>query len=316
MKSISTITEFTVQPSSTINGKLNTYTFTLTTPAKIVDGDVLKFTVPDQVTLPATIEDLNITPLERSVAGSQVKDELLIERSGQTLIITFTKVAPITETYKWTLDNIRNPPSERPSDPFLGIYSEDKEGWGVQEYTQTGPTITNLDPALLEVYDLVQRSEEPAAVTTYEISFTPVNPLPPDGSIQIAWPDNIELTTAITCTVVTNKAWENKCNIEPAKLTITITEVFSESTAFASVVTVTLVGVNNPKNNKERGRGFLINTYDDKDRTYRMDYIPANVVVPILDCDYPCRTCLASDRSFCQTCWLQEWSERKYFYED
>ena len=131
MKSISTITEFTVQPSSTINGKLNTYTFTLTTPAKIVDGDVLKFTVPDQVTLPATIEDLNITPLERSVAGSQVKDELLIERSGQTLIITFTKVAPITETYKWTLDNIRNPPSERPSDPFLGIYSEDKEGWGV-----------------------------------------------------------------------------------------------------------------------------------------------------------------------------------------
>ena len=162
----------------------------------------------------------------------------------------------------------------------------------------------------------MQRSEEPAAVTTYEISFTPVNPLPPDGSIQIAWPDNIELSTSITCTVLTNKIWENKCNIEPAKLTITITEVFSESSAFSSGITVTLVGVNNPKNNKEVGRGFLINTYDDPNKTYRVDYLPANSIVPILECNYPCRTCLASDRGFCQTCWLQDWSERKYFYED
>ena len=163
----------------------------------------------------------------------------------------------------------------------------------------------------------MQRSMEPAAITTYEISFTPVNPLPPDGAIQIAWPDNIELTTSITCTVVTNKAWENKCNIEPDKLTITINDVFSETTdMFVSPVTVTMVGVNNPKNNKEKGRGFLINTYADSSRTYRVDYLPANYMVPILECDYPCRTCLASDRSFCQTCWLQEWSERKYFYED
>ena len=60
MKEVSAITSFTVEPSNTINGKLNTYTFTITTPAKILDGDVLKFTVPDQVTLPATIEELNI----------------------------------------------------------------------------------------------------------------------------------------------------------------------------------------------------------------------------------------------------------------
>ena len=103
----------------------------MTTPAQIVDGDVIKYTVPDQVTLPATIEEFNITPLARSVAGVQVKDELLIERSGQTLIVKFTKVAPTTETYKWALDNIRNPHSEMESDPFLGIYSTDKDGWGV-----------------------------------------------------------------------------------------------------------------------------------------------------------------------------------------
>ncbi len=73
----------------------------------------------------------------------------------------------------------------------------------------------------------MQRSDEPAATTTYEISFTPINPLPPDGSIQIAWPEEIQIPTSITGTVVTNKAWENKCSVDPAKLTITIIEVFS-----------------------------------------------------------------------------------------
>jgi hypothetical protein len=43
------ITLADVERESTVNGELNTYTFTLTTTVPILDGDVLKFSFPEQV---------------------------------------------------------------------------------------------------------------------------------------------------------------------------------------------------------------------------------------------------------------------------
>jgi len=138
-----TIDNFSVSPSNVINGASNTLIFSITTRVTIINGDVFKFTVPSQITLPATDDELEITPLPRTIDGIEVRDEMKVVTSGNLVIITFIKVAATTETYKWTLSNIQNPPSEKTSDPFTGLISVDSGSWNVQAYTVVGPTITN-----------------------------------------------------------------------------------------------------------------------------------------------------------------------------
>jgi len=82
MVDLAKITGFSVRPQSTINGVLNTYTFSLSTIVPFEDGDTLKFTMPSGVTLPATVADLTITALPRTVDGVAVKDHLNIEMTG------------------------------------------------------------------------------------------------------------------------------------------------------------------------------------------------------------------------------------------
>lgn len=82
MKDLAKMDSFTVRTSSLVNGEINTYTFTLTTRYKFIDGDILKFTVPPEVTLPDTVDKLNIQGLPRTVDGESVKDDLHVEMSG------------------------------------------------------------------------------------------------------------------------------------------------------------------------------------------------------------------------------------------
>jgi len=73
------------------------------------------------VILPAPTE-LLVEPIERNVAGVVVSDTLTIERQGSHQVkITFVNVAPTTETYKWQIMNIKNPPSTQPSSRFTSI---------------------------------------------------------------------------------------------------------------------------------------------------------------------------------------------------
>ena len=112
-------------PSSDVNGALNSYTFTIGTKVAIVEGDVFKFTFPDEIILPNEVEALNVTPIVRVVNDVQVSDELKAEMAGNTVFVTFIKVAESTGTYKLILENIKNPPSTKPSGSFDVIISED-----------------------------------------------------------------------------------------------------------------------------------------------------------------------------------------------
>jgi len=105
---------------------------------------------------------------------------------------------------------------------------------------------------------------KPATPTIYTMSFTPVNPIPPTGSIQISWPTQVSIEPDVICTVTTNRVWTGKCNVDMSRSTLTITDVFSsETTDFYSPVEVELNTVTNPLNNKEDGLGFSIFTYTD-----------------------------------------------------
>lgn len=88
------------------------------------------------------------------------------------------------------------------------------------------------------------------------------------------------------------------------------------TTNFFSQVTITLVGVINPLTNQIKGSGFLITTYADAAQIYRIDYLPQEYLIPTLDCNYPCRTCLTTDKDWCESCWTPAWSDKQYFYRE
>ena len=82
MTELAAVDNFSVKPASDVNGATNTYTFTVTTKITIVQGDVIRFTFPDDITLPNTVEDFNITPVPRTVNDQDVTDNIKVERSG------------------------------------------------------------------------------------------------------------------------------------------------------------------------------------------------------------------------------------------
>ena len=85
-----------------------------------------------------------------------------------------------------------------------------------------------MTPATIIFASLIQKNNEPATVTTYEIRFTPRNPIPADGAIQIKWPVQIIIDQTVKCTVITNRAWEQSCTFNYINRTINIANVFSE----------------------------------------------------------------------------------------
>jgi len=99
-------------------------------------------------------------------------------------------VGATTQTYKWTLSNIKNPPSTKDSAPFTDIITHNKDNWAIQEYKAEAldipadpPTIKNEEAAIINDHSLLQKNNEPNTKTTYEIRFVPINPIPSQGSI-------------------------------------------------------------------------------------------------------------------------------------
>ena len=68
------------------------------------------------------------------------------------------------------------------------------------------------------------------------------------------------------------------------------------------MVQVELYPVTNPRDNRVLN-GFKIDTYDDTGLQYQIDTLKDNLLKPKTDCNYPCKTCLGSDMSFCLSCW-------------
>ena len=73
----------------------------------------------------------------------------------------------------------------KPSSPFINFIIYDINGYFIQSYQQPGPTVVTLQPSNIIIHNLNQASLKPATPTVYTISFTPRNPIPPQGSFII-----------------------------------------------------------------------------------------------------------------------------------
>jgi hypothetical protein len=94
-----------------------------------------------------------------------------------------------------------------------------------------------------------------------------------------------------------------------------VTKVFDETAGidgFSAPVTINLY-VQNPATNKI-GSGFLIWTYADAGMMYNIDVSEPDLLIPLLNCQFPCRTCLLANPEKCNSCWLLSTDDVKEQY--
>jgi len=107
--------------------------------------------------------------------------------NGKVITIVLDEFKQASGAFSWTIDGMRNPGSTRPTIGFADVNFLDADGFIVSSFTGT-TSITNNEPANLMVYSIEQADLKSDAVTTYKIGFTPINPLPSTGSIQMTYP--------------------------------------------------------------------------------------------------------------------------------
>jgi hypothetical protein len=209
------------------------------------------------------------------------------------------------------------------SDPFTNIRINDKDNYGVADYKDVSNGITNNQPDYITVARLEQGVFLPGEKTDYAIEFEPKNEIPTSGSVVIKWPEQITVVDGETyCQVTTTEVYDQKiipdlCRFNFDTNTVYIKGVFDGSSeGFDGEVTVKLINIENPKDNREI-KGFGIKTYSDPDSNNLIDTSTDGMLVPKLDCDYPCKSCVGSEdpleRAMCTSCWLGPYSDKPNF---
>jgi hypothetical protein len=273
--------------------------------------------MPAELQAPPKSEDLACTGKEGFI-------EIECEISGNNMVVKFKKLASATGTFSWSADKIRNPISTKPSSSFSNIIIQDSENYSVAKFSGKTDSITNDLVANIQKYKLNQGNISVSAETIYTIDFTPINAIPKTGSIQISWPQQVEVTSDFTCTVRTNRLFSQTekpiCNVNQESRTITITDIFSEVSAngFSDQVSMEFGGMKNPKNNKDERNGFIIMTYEDPRQTFTMDKLDDYLMMPRFECEYPCKECdyAGGRRNFCTSCWPSSGTDPGYLMQD
>ena len=209
------------------------------------------------------------------------------------------------------------------SDPFVDILIQDKDGYDVLYFYGTTSGITTDQVNDITIASLSQNVFLPSQPTDYTIKFTPFNPIPTTGAIVIEWPAQITVPEdGIGCIITVSIGdldgiEENYCSFDRTTRTVTITGVYGDGES--EEVTVKLLDIINPADNFQN-EGFIVRTYSDVDATKIIDKSIADLLIPRLDCDYPCKTCVGSEdpieRTTCTSCWTHSNAEFKYFMMD
>lgn len=266
--------------ANTTNGAVNTYEFSITTSVPWVNGDVLKFSFPKEVVVNADGKTTVCTP-------KNPDDEIICGISGNDIQIELKNMAPRAPadpanprnyemTLEWSMTNIGNPGSVKPSEGFKDMRILTDDNYIVSQMTEptANKIITNTEPATIQKPELFQDSLINSTSNNYTITFTPINALPAAGSIKLEYPKYITLDDGdnTKCFVTTNKLFSSNCEIDTQARTIIIKEVFATAAPYSSTITIMLQNVKNPSDNRRYDDdGFNLSTYFDADQQYIQD---------------------------------------------
>lgn len=228
--------------------------------------------------------------------------------TGQKIEIIFEEFTSATNVFNWQLSGITNAPSTKPS-VFNDIAVRDSEDFIVSSFTQE-PSISNREPRLIQDFGITQTTTDHSKEATYTIEFTPLNPLPATGSVQIVYPSQVSMVNkdATVCKIVTDFG-ESPCSVQDSSRLITATGAFASNPGYLGKISIIVEQVLNPVTNRP-GNGFVIQTYQDPAQTYIQDKLGDFILYPEFKCNYPCAECTSPDakgpeaeKNFCTACW-------------
>jgi hypothetical protein len=152
----------------------------------------------------------------------------------------------------------------KPSDGFRNVGFYDKDGFPISEWKEPSASpIINAEVRPLEQYTLQQETNVENAEVSYQIVFTPMNPMPVTGTIKLIYPPEISPSEGVDtkCLITTDQVYDDKCLFKLDERTTEITGAFDEE--FTQPVTILLVNMVNPKDNRPENKGFDLLTYQD-----------------------------------------------------
>lgn len=300
MTKMNEIESISVVSGSDVNGNWTDYTFSMSSKFKLMPGDKVSYQFPPGIKPP---QSKNAVCLP---AGTNVQS-VNCTVSGDRITVTLLQFKREIGVFDWVVSGVRNPISTKPSNGFTNVQIRDKDEFGVIYFpTDTNSILTSTEGTITKAF-ITQGSYDSLVKNSYQLVFYPYNPIPQTGAIQIQYPSQIGISANGTdCIVVTNKALNNTCTIDETARTILIKGAFgdADSEGYSSNVTIYLNDVRNPETNKDEKNGFGIRTYLDDSLRYNIDKLSNDVLVPALDCTFPCRTCSKDDPNVCTSCWL------------
>lgn len=299
MTSVNDLQSAAVTLGSSVNGATTAYTFTMVASSPLINGDKIYIRVPSTISPSVSPTCTGVTALASSLTCNTLNREILV-----TLAFSSGSTLTAGSTFSFSIANFVNPSSTKPSDA-LTFQAQDTTGALINAYTSATPVkITTTTSATITTASVSNENQLASQSTTINLKFTTIHELPLNGIIIITYPTEISpfdnTVTTLTCSL--NIATSPTCTHNAASRTITISNIITTTALAASTaVEVTVNEMKNPSTATATGT-FTIATYEVSSGTnYIIDQVTSGLTITV-DCNYPCKTCSASNKSECSAC--------------
>ncbi|CDW77580.1 UNKNOWN [Stylonychia lemnae] len=304
---------FKAVPDSFVNGASATYEFTIQSSQALSNGDYISFLLPTEITLPTgTLTCTAVTNII-TVTCSKISSS-----KGIKAAFTFSGgqlVSGNQIVFKAGL--LSNPPNTQESTEFDSIQLYDKTNSALETYNDP-VTITMTTPATVTTKSLAQGVSSSSVATTYTITYSNVNKMAANSAFEITYPSTVTVPSSLTtCYIMYNNIkYTMTCAVDSANKKIKVSDTFSSAVASAGQsIKIYLGPITNPADSQNT-QTFQLMSYTDNTFTYKIDQITGGLI-PSFACTLPCKTCSATDLTYCLSCFIDVSSIiEKYFYSN
>jgi hypothetical protein len=219
--------------------------------------------------------------------------------STKTITATMTSFTGGTvasgSQFDFTINTLGNPISLAQF-PMRSISLRDASGNNVNTFTTVSTIIIqNTLAGTLTSQTLSQSTEVASAEAVYTFRFTPANAIPTNAKLELVYPSSVTVPTSITCTGVTGipagTVLDCTTSHNTASRILTILNGFNLTSDISSAVSFQIDGISNPSTTTTST--FTLSTVTNDD--FKIDTID-NGLVPVLECNSPCKTCSSTDK--------------------
>jgi hypothetical protein len=209
MREIGVFNYMTVDADSKINGERTTYTMTFAPNVPVEKNDKMVVKFPEQIGLPEGL--INCQGEKRFINIMRC-----YKRTDNTLEIQFNDVESMRagDPFWVTVDDVRNPYSTAPTDPFDEVIMKNYASREISKYEGPDVFVKMETVSEILVANLFQSTKEPAERAEYTLTFETNNPIPSDAAIEVHAPPGVSIKRdSSACSVTTNSLRTDVCRI-------------------------------------------------------------------------------------------------------